>query len=293
MNNRFASRMLFSAVLASSLFCARAQQPAVPPTTASLSAVDAMQLYLVVHDKKDKPVLDLKPDDLTLTEDGAPARLDHLRLVDQHQDPKQLVNFVFDPFLEKKADHPQKNSSRIESARDGALKILSMLSDSGFEFSVFNIETRLHLLQGYTSDLNAVEAAIQSATGPLASRDKDHSVPEKDTVAVALSGADSAGKPVSAPDRLRAQSIYAALRNSSRIAQDRHISPSLSSLLALVQSQQNLTGRKTIVYFSSIDQAQIDQPAKQAIETIVGQPTKLASPSMSSMALRSAIAAGR
>ena len=116
---------------------------------------------------------------------------------DRHQ-ARQLVSFVFDPFPADKDDRLQKNSPRIANARGAALKILSMLSESGFDFSVFNIDSRLRLQQGFTSDLSAIETAIQTAPGPLASRDKDHaSVSEKETVSVALSGADSTGKRLS------------------------------------------------------------------------------------------------
>ncbi len=270
MSNRLVWSMLLGAALANSLLFARAQQAVAPPAPASSSAVDAMQLYLSAHDKRDKPVLDLKPDDLTITDEGSPVKLDNLRLVDQQQKAKQLVSFVFDPFPAEK-DGRQRNSSRIETARDAALKILSMLSESGFEFSVFSIDSRLHLQQGYTSDLNAIEAAIQAATGPLASRDQGHAaVSEKEIVSIALSGADSTGKRVAASERLEAQSIYAALRNSPRIAQDRRISPSLSSLLALVQSQQDLAGRKTIIYLSSLHQDHFNDPEKQTTAALIG-----------------------
>jgi hypothetical protein len=84
--------MLLGAALAASLFFARAQQAVAPPASASSSAVDAMQLSLVAHDKRDKPVLDLKPDDLTITDDGSPVRLDNLRLVDQHQVARQFFS---------------------------------------------------------------------------------------------------------------------------------------------------------------------------------------------------------
>ena len=110
--------MLLGAALTASLLYAHAQQAVARPASASPSAVDAMQLYLVAHDKIDKPVLDLKPDDLTITDDGSPVRLDNLRLVDQHQEPEQVVSFVFDPFPAEKGGRPQKGSSRIETARD-------------------------------------------------------------------------------------------------------------------------------------------------------------------------------
>ena len=92
MSNHLASSMLLGAALSASLLFARAQQAVAPPALASPSAVDAMQLYLVAHDKRDKSVVDLKPDDLTITDDGSPVRLDNLRLVDQHQEPRQVFS---------------------------------------------------------------------------------------------------------------------------------------------------------------------------------------------------------
>ena len=263
--------MLLGAALGASLSFAGAQQAVAPSVPASASSVDAMQLYLVAHDRRDRPIIDLKPGDLTITDDGTPVRLDNLRLVDQRQEPKQLVSFVFDPFPAEKDERPQKNSSRIDNAREAAMKVLSMLSESGFEFSVFDIGMRLRLQQGFTTDLKTIETAIHTATGPLQGRGLDHpSAAEKEMISVAVSGADSTGKRVTTAQRLQAQAIYAALKNSTRIAQDRHISPSLSSVMALVQAQQGLAGRKTVIYLSSLQQEDIKDAAKRAIDSIIG-----------------------
>ncbi|MFC5862748.1 VWA domain-containing protein [Acidicapsa dinghuensis] len=276
MSNRLTLSVLLAVALSASLFLASAVQGSAasapaPASPSSSGSADAVQLSLIAHDKRGEPVLDLKPDELTITEDGVPVKLDNLRLVDQHKDAKQLVSFVFDPFPPEKDAHSQKSSSRIATARDAALKILTLLTESGCDFSVLSIDSRLHLQQSFTSDLNAVKAAIEAATGPIASRDKDHAaISEREIISVALSGADLEGKRVATHDRLQAQSIYAALRNSTRIAQDRHILPSFSSLLALVQSQQNLAGRKTIIYLSSMRQDQISDIGTQAIESIAG-----------------------
>lgn len=89
MSRSSTSCALLGAVFSLPLFFATAQQPpASPPATSG--AGNAVQLSLVVHNKKNEPVLDLKPDDLTITEDGASVRLDDLRLVDPHKDAKQL-----------------------------------------------------------------------------------------------------------------------------------------------------------------------------------------------------------
>ena len=92
MSNRLATSMLLGAALAASLFLARAQQAVAPPASAEPSALDAMQLYLVAHDRRDKPVLDLMPDDLTITYDGSPVKLDNLRLVGQRPEATQAVS---------------------------------------------------------------------------------------------------------------------------------------------------------------------------------------------------------
>lgn len=97
MRNHWVSSTLLGVALAASLFLARAPQAAAPtsptpPDPASPRAVDTLQPYLIAHDKKDKPVLDLKPDDLTITDDGSLAKLDNLRLVDQHQEPTQVFS---------------------------------------------------------------------------------------------------------------------------------------------------------------------------------------------------------
>jgi VWFA-related protein len=263
--------LLFAASLSPALAEQPVAQPAASPSVSSPAAGESMQLYLVVHDKHDRPVLDLKPEELALTDDGSPAKLDNLQLVNSRKPATNLVTFVFDSFPPQKDAHPKKPSAKIENARDAALKILSLLNESGFQFSVFNIDSRLHLQQGFTSDLTAVETAINAVTGPAAARDKKSAAKaEKDLISVALSGVDASGRPVAARERLLAQSSYAALRNATRIAQDRRISPSLASLTALVQAQQDINQRKTILYLSAMDQATINDIARQAINSIIG-----------------------
>ncbi|MDE3188053.1 MAG: VWA domain-containing protein [Acidobacteriota bacterium] len=270
MNRNLTAGLLFGVAWLASHPWVRAEQAAQQPSSNTQAAADEMPLYLVVRDKHDKPVLDLKSEDLNITDDGSPVRLWDLQLSDHQKQAANLVTFVFDP-VPAQEGHLSKNAARVSNAHEAALKILSLLSESGFKFSVFNVDTRLHLQQTFTSDLSAVEKAIDSATGPLTSRDKKEvSAAEKAIISVALSGVDASGKRVNARDRLLARSVYSALRNSTQIAQDRHISPSLPSILALVQSQQDLTGRKTIVYLSSMQQSQINDAAKQAIDSIIG-----------------------
>src|SRR6266496_6412792 len=59
-----------------------------PQTSASagqrptiVSNVEEVTLDLAVRDKKNKPVLDLKPDDIAVKDNGSPVKISNLRLV--------------------------------------------------------------------------------------------------------------------------------------------------------------------------------------------------------------------
>ena len=56
-------------------------QAAKPRMEPSLDSTDAVVLNVVVHDKKNKCVIDLKPEELAVTDDGSPVTLSSLRFV--------------------------------------------------------------------------------------------------------------------------------------------------------------------------------------------------------------------
>ncbi len=249
----------------------QAVQTRVEPTVDSPVADDAILLDLVVHDKKGKPVTDLKPEELAVTDDGSPVLLKSLRLVSDKQQGEQLITLVFDRMGTEGGENRQTDPSMMQDTRNAAMKILRMIPEKGFAFSVLDIEGRLHLQHGFTPDRDALVEAINAATEPeKPGSDSAVNGPEMDLISVALTGVDSTGKKVTPQERLLAQTLYSALKKSGPIAQDQHIRPSLSGLLALVQAQQEITQRKVVIYFSSIQDKQVDSNARQAIESIIG-----------------------
>jgi len=73
-------------------------QTATPQAAASpaiVSTVDEVNLDMVVHDKENKPVLDLKPE-VTVTDLGPAIRLSDLRLVTGASRAQHLVTLVLD-----------------------------------------------------------------------------------------------------------------------------------------------------------------------------------------------------
>jgi hypothetical protein len=95
-------------------------QTATPQAAASpaiVSTVDEVNLDMVVHAKENKPVLDLKPEDITVTDLRLAIRLSDLRLVTGASRAQHLVTLVLDRL------HP----SGAKNAHDIAAKILSTI----------------------------------------------------------------------------------------------------------------------------------------------------------------------
>jgi VWFA-related protein len=241
---------------------APAAQTAPAPSAAAAvltTSADEVSLDLSVHDKKNKIVLDLKPGDLTVTDNDAPVTLNNLHLVTGGSASGHMVTLVFD----------QLEGPVAKNARDIANKILKMAPRNGFSFAVMTVGSRLRLVQGFTADRQALGHAIDIATGEgEVQQGIAIAAVEKALLAEAQTGVDSSGKLVSVGDRSMAQMLAAAIEGSQRIVQDQHTRPALAGLLALARSQQQLLERKSIIYFTL--GAQMDTTARDMMRTIVG-----------------------
>ena len=268
------SMMRLSVFLALSCaaFCACGQAPKQPANQAvdvSINA-DEVLLDLVVHDKRSKPVLDLKPEEITVTDNGSPVKLSSFRFVGREDKSERLITLVFDRPGPVIGTTQQTDPSMMRNARDAAARILKMVPESGFSFAVLSVEGRLRLQSGFTSDRKALAQAIDAATQPVKSMGGSVSEPEKQLVAAALTGADVSGKLVSKRDRAQALAMLSALNESGRIAQDQHVRPFLAGLLALAQSQQQIKQRKALIFFTSFLGGQVDLRTRDAVKSIVG-----------------------
>lgn len=224
---------------------------------------DEVALSLVVRDKKNKPVLDLKPGDIAVTDSGSPVKISDLRLVTGTSNAEHLVTLVFD----------QLEPSAGKNGRDIASKILKMAS-ANVPFSVLRIDGRLRLLQQFTSDRDSLTKAIASATdtgrtGPDKSPSGNAAdLPEKNLIAEVQNGVDSSGASLGIKQRSDARVILAALEESQRIVLDQHTSPSLASLMALARTQRQVKGRKIVIYF--VQGMKLDSNGKDMLRAVIG-----------------------
>jgi len=258
------------ALLAFALLSPRGYAQTIPPNSSAPPAqknesptfvtnADEVTLDLVVHDKRNKPILDLKPDDITVSDSGAGVKLTHLRLVTGQSGANHRITLVFD----------RLDPSSAKNAHDIANKILKMIPADQFSFSVLGIGGRLRLFQGFTSDVAAVEKAVGAVTERVDGTKEDPAaLPEKDLIAAAQTGTDSSGAHVNPEQRNVDRVMLAALEESQKIVQDQHCMPSLAGLLALARTQRQFGGRKVVIFFEQAPP--LDSNARDMLLTIAG-----------------------
>ena len=266
-------RLLALFVFAAAVPWARGQAAAQPanPGIESPGNADQVYLNLVVTDKNDKRVFDLKPGEIAVTDGDSPVTLKDLTLVTGKQNREHLITLVFDQPSPAAGTSQQSDPSIAKNAREAAAKILKMIPEIGFSISVLNVDGQLRLQSGFTSDRKALAQAVHAATEPLKSGSGSTVSPqEQQLITLAMTGVDSSGKAINASERSLAQTLNSALKNSGRIAQDQHLRPSLAALLALVQAEQPIAQRKAVIYFTSLQDRQVDSQARDAIKSIIG-----------------------
>jgi VWFA-related protein len=249
------------------------QAPTPPPSQGvdlSVTA-DEVELDLVIHDKKNKPVLDLKQEEIAVTDGGSPVSLNSFRLVNGAKTNECLITLVFDRPGQVAGNKLESDPSMMKNARETAEKILKMVPENGFSFSVVTVEGRLRLQSAFNSDRKALAQAVNSATEPVTAWNGGAATPlEKQLISAALTGTDSSGKAVGVHDRALDRTMLNALNDSGRIAQDQHLRPFLAGLLALARSQQQIRQRKALIFFTSFQEEKIDLRTREAIQSIIG-----------------------
>jgi VWFA-related protein len=213
---------------------------------------------IVVHDRKNKPILDLKPEEFTLIDNGTAVKISSLRLVTEKSDVPRSITLVFN----------QMTPSAATNASQIANKILKIVPESGFSLSVMNVSGRLRLFQGFTEDRTALRKAINLATGEITSQNlEDAALPEKQLMKIAETGKDLVGKDVSSQEQARAQIMLMTLQEAQRIVQDQHGQPALAGLLALSRTQRKIAGRKAVVLF--VEGLQVSADEEELLHSII------------------------
>jgi VWFA-related protein len=201
------------------------------PAGARAAGVSEVTVELTAHDRKGNTVPDLAIADVAITDSGVPVSLTSLRLA---AETRETISFVFDEVI--------PGVARTE--RDLAEEVLAGVAGHGYRFAVFKIEKRLHLVLAPTTDIEAAKAAIETTT--MAKR--------PDYIAVTEAAEKQMTEDVEAAAGERqatAKMLLAMLQDSQKTAEsDAQSTPSVAALQALARGQQEVPGRKAILYFS-------------------------------------------
>jgi VWFA-related protein len=254
---------------------------APPPAPAQQSAggtvktnVDEVLLDLIVRDKKGKPVTDLKPEDITVLDNGAKQTITSFRLVSGTDalssagtrtalDPLRQIRLVTLAFEAM----PEVDQRKL--ARTAATDLIKGDQGPNVYYAVVVINTQLFILQQFTQDKAALTRAIARATGGLSG---SSFTSESDAIQAELrrnlggqNQADQPGNLLSAAtqtarqqvgngsDALQArlaQVMLSMLRLDAAVA-GYGTRLTLSALRALVDGQRSIPGRKSVIYFTT------------------------------------------
>jgi VWFA-related protein len=270
-----ASAIVLSATLLAGGYLGLAQAPpeAEKKDPKFAEAAEEVSLDLIVRDKHGRPVRDLKPEEIRVSDDGQPMTIRSLQLSGNGQgvtidtvtkapgasasDPLKQMHLVTMLFETLDA-----NASKL--AREGAYELLKGLTSVNTYMSVLRVGGRVGVMQGFTADREALKRAVDRVTNPgKVSQASDTQAMESQLrqIGSSTSQADqlSGGDVSSLRDIGRGETVIAysmalilldAIDTSARMTRDQHQRPSVSSLLGVVRTMAKLPGRKVIVYFS-------------------------------------------
>jgi VWFA-related protein len=225
----------------------------------------AVLLDIVVRDKRGRPVRDLRPDEITVLEDGAPREVKSFRLIEGtpteasviapasgvvQPDPLRRVTLVSLVF-----DHLGQNAKKL--AHKAAADFLAKPMPPGQWVAVFRLDNRLHLLQDFTRDATRLAAAVERAAAaagredpaplPGASREQAGPVQYGQAGGGAVNPATAGADAVAQQMREMTERMQ-ALATSIETSQRGHAT--FYPLMALAKAQAGLEGRKAILFFS-------------------------------------------
>lgn len=222
-------------------------------------AVDEVSLDIVVHNKKDKPVMDLTREDLAIADEGTLVKISDLHLVKAESKSDHLFTFVFDNF----------GGPSGKSVEDAALHVLKALPEKTDSFAVMDFTNRLRLIHGFTNDRSVLAQAINQVTVKTPEdRQKVAQDAEKNLITVARTGLGANGSHVDIRERARFETLLNAVVDTQHIRDDQHAPVNLAGLMAIAQSQQKLSERRTIFYFTF--NRQFDSNARKSMRDVVG-----------------------
>lgn len=237
---------------------AASQTPREPQTIIKVSTREVL-LDLVVRDKRDRLVRDLKPNEVEIFEDDVPQKMTSFRLRDETAasrgaepanpagatsnalDPLRqisLVSIVFD----------RLNPAERAMARQAVRSLLSKPLPRNTYLAVFVLDARLNAIQPFTADAGLIEKAVERASTGLYSQYSADS--EKILTQLEEHRLQGLAGPGGYVDNALHSLMINLLMDELRTSRYQQGSRQIEALTTLARQQRALPGRKTVLYFS-------------------------------------------
>jgi VWFA-related protein len=251
------------------------QEPAAGTAPTIKTNVDEVLVDIIARDKKGKPVFDVKPGDVTVTDNGMKQKLTSFRLVQgaeavSSDGARTALDALHQIRLVTLAFEAMGGGDQRQVARKAAIDLIKGQQGTNVFYSVVMIATQLHLLQAFTRDRDALQKAIELATSGMSStqfnvesdrakkqlQDRLQQMTGQPDVAMALRTLDSNPEPPRGSPALGGQALDAKMveimldmtRFDAAVTDGTRLS--LSALQSLVSGMSQLPGRKSILYFT-------------------------------------------
>ena len=257
------------AVAACTAAALAAQQPVIKTST------DEVVLDLVVRDKKGKPVNDLKQDEISVSDNGVKQRILSFRLVQGSEAISQAGTTKLDPLRQLRlvtlAFEPMGEADQRKTARTAALDLVKSEQGTNVYYAVVAINTRLLVLQHFTTDKAALSSAIDKATAgtsatklvsesdaiqsqlkrQLGGDTVNGSSQDTNLLTSAAQAANQTPGPGMDPTRAVLAKVMLDMLRMDAAAASSGSRLTLGALKALVQGLQPMPGRKSVLYFTA------------------------------------------
>lgn len=262
-----------------------AQQPAKPPAATDQPIkikTSEVLLDVVVHDKKGRPIRDLKPEEIEVYEDGVKQSITKFSSIGAlasttgttpvtppEASPEaanslpqlRLVTLLFDHLTVQ----------RVQAVRDAGFNFVDNSFTPDMLVRVMVVGRKLYLVEQFTNDRAKLRKAVERATGTVEKSFADNSdrlandlktIAGIDPTSSAVASQPSDGGPANGgpksneasqanqTDVLLAKLTLETLAASEKMAQETKSNLHVFSLLPFSRPYRQLPGRKMVLYFS-------------------------------------------
>lgn len=234
-----------------------AQQPA--PQQPVKIRTNEVLLDVLVHDKKGRPVFDLKPEEIEVYEDGVKQSIARFTAVGA---PAAEAKKAGAPSAGDEASGAPENAQqqlnlvtllidhlpavRVQPVRDAALNFLDNSITDKMLVRVMVIGKRLYVIEQFTNDKAKLRKAIERATSTV----EKSFVEISDRIASELKPiAGEEAEPADANARL-ARVTLETLTASEKLSQEMKSSLHVFPLMPFSRAHRHVSGRKMALYFS-------------------------------------------